>query len=216
MTYTLEATSPKQLTICLSFANTADWHASPHPEEGITSLRVLIDWEEKKGIFSGKQAGKLRAAAEKDPAGAESVRLKAIAFREAIYRVITAIIRQQIPAEIDISSINGILQQGMARAGLIVSGDHFNWGWGDEEYGFDCLLWPVAHSAIRLLTDDKLLPMIRQCADDRGCGALFLDNTRNHSRRWCSMKGCGNRAKAQRHYRHQHAAASSSRTRRTG
>jgi predicted RNA-binding Zn ribbon-like protein len=55
------------------------------------------------------------------------------------------------------------------------------------------------------LTDEKLWISIRQCADVRGCGVLFLDRTRNRSRRWCSMKSCGNRAKAQRHYTPQHA-----------
>jgi len=27
-----------------------------------------------------------------------------------------------------------------------------------------------------------------------------VDESRNGSRRWCSMKDCGNRAKARRHY----------------
>ncbi len=78
-----------------------------------------------------------------------------------------------------------------------------------KTYGFDCLLWPAAHSAARLLTDEKLRSSVRQCADDRGCGVFFLDRTRNHSRRWCSMKSCGNRAKAQRHYQRQREAAGS-------
>ena len=53
MTYTLEGSSPKILAFCLAFANTADWHASPHPEEGITTLKELIDWEEAK-VYSHK------------------------------------------------------------------------------------------------------------------------------------------------------------------
>jgi predicted RNA-binding Zn ribbon-like protein len=40
---------------------------------------------------------------------------------------------------------------------------------------------------------------LRRCDDD-GCGWLFLDTTRNHSRRWCSSRDCGNRARARRHY----------------
>ena len=39
---------------------------------------------------------------------------------------------------------------------------------------------------------------IRECDGDT-CGWLFLDTTRNHSRRWCDMRGCGNRAKVRRH-----------------
>ena len=194
------------LAFCLAFANTADWHASPHPEEGITTLMDLIDWEEAKGILSKDQAGILRSTAEKDPAAAESARLAAIDFRETVYRVFVAVAGQQVPAAADIMRINEVLREGMSRAGLTESGGHFNWVWDGEKYGFDCLLWPAAHSAARLLTDDKLRSSVRQCADDRGCGVLFLDRTRNHSRRWCSMKSCGNRAKAQRHYqKHQNA-----------
>jgi predicted RNA-binding Zn ribbon-like protein len=40
---------------------------------------------------------------------------------------------------------------------------------------------------------------LRRC-DDQGCGWLFLDTTRNHSRRWCSSRDCGNRDRARRHY----------------
>ena len=200
MIYTLEGNSPKIVTFCLAFANTAAWHASPHPEEGITTLTDLIDWEEAKGIFSQGQAAALRSMAEKDTIGAERFRLAAIAFRETVYRVFAAVARQQIPAAVDIEHINEVLQQGMAKAGLVESGGNFSWTWSEQDHGFDCLLWPAAHSAARLLTDEKLRSGIRQCADDRGCGVLFLDRTRNHSRRWCSMKSCGNRAKAQRHY----------------
>ncbi|MGH9133962.1 MAG: CGNR zinc finger domain-containing protein [Ilumatobacteraceae bacterium] len=41
---------------------------------------------------------------------------------------------------------------------------------------------------------------IRQCAHPR-CVLWFVDTSRNGSRRWCSMAGCGNRSKAQQHYR---------------
>ncbi len=41
---------------------------------------------------------------------------------------------------------------------------------------------------------------IRQC-DHAGCTLYFFDVSRNGTRRWCSMEGCGNRAKATRHYR---------------
>ncbi|MCB0153982.1 MAG: CGNR zinc finger domain-containing protein, partial [Anaerolineae bacterium] len=54
-------------------------------------------------------------------------------------------------------------------------------------------------SAAELLTSDRL-NRVGQCAGE-SCGWLFLDTTRNHSRRWCEMEHCGNRAKAKRHYR---------------
>jgi predicted RNA-binding Zn ribbon-like protein len=59
------------------------------------------------------------------------------------------------------------------------------------------MLWPVVRSAAALLVSDDL-DRVGQCEDDRGCGYLFFDTSRNRTRRWCDMKSCGNRAKAQR------------------
>ncbi len=203
MHYSLENTSPQFLTFCLAFADTADWHASSHPVEEITSIDVLIDWEEMKGIISSTQASRLRADAERDPAGAEDARRAAIDFREVVYRVFAAIAGKLTPDPHDLERINAILQQGLSRASLIGSQGDYHWMWVDNDNDYECLLWPAAHSAARLLTDKKLLARVRQCADEHGCGVLFLDRTRNHSRRWCSMKSCGNRAKVARHYQRQ-------------
>jgi len=58
-------------------------------------------------------------------------------------------------------------------------------------------LAPVAHSAWTLLTDPHR-PPVRVCAG-QGCGWLFLDETRNASRRWCSGDDCGRRERVRRH-----------------
>ncbi|HIC80680.1 MAG TPA: hypothetical protein EYP07_06905, partial [Kiloniellaceae bacterium] len=58
----------------------------------------------------------------------------------------------------------------------------------------------LAISAAALLTDPRDRARIKICPGDN-CGWLFVDETRNARRRWCSMETCGNRAKARRHYR---------------
>jgi predicted RNA-binding Zn ribbon-like protein len=65
------------------------------------------------------------------------------------------------------------------------------------------MLWPVAHAASELLTSEDLA-YVRRCASD-SCAWLFLDKTKNHRRRWCEMKTCGNRDKARRYYQRQKA-----------
>jgi predicted RNA-binding Zn ribbon-like protein len=60
------------------------------------------------------------------------------------------------------------------------------------------MLWPIASSAADLLTSERL-KKVRLC-EAKTCTWLFLDESRNHSRRWCDMKVCGNREKARRHY----------------
>jgi predicted RNA-binding Zn ribbon-like protein len=79
--------------------------------------------------------------------------------------------------------------------------------WRGDESGLDGILWPILRSAARLLTDGDH-SRLGQCADDRGCGYLFYDTSRNRSRRWCDMNSCGNRAKSQRHYARHRTAAS--------
>ncbi len=71
--------------------------------------------------------------------------------------------------------------------------------WERGSPALDQVLWPVSWSAAELLTHGPL-DRIRECPGQGNCGWLFLDLTKNASRRWCDMRVCGNRAKARRHY----------------
>jgi predicted RNA-binding Zn ribbon-like protein len=55
--------------------------------------------------------------------------------------------------------------------------------------------WPAAHAALDLLRDGDL-DRLAECGR---CRWLFLDHSRNHSRRWCSMDACGGVVKMRRH-----------------
>ena len=57
----------------------------------------------------------------------------------------------------------------------------------------DQMLWPIALAAANLLTSEELLPRVGECADDRGCGWLFPDRSKNRSRQWCDINDCSNR-----------------------
>lgn len=57
----------------------------------------------------------------------------------------------------------------------------------------------IARAAAEFLATADL-SRIRQC-EGKDCVLLFYDTTKSHTRRWCSMAGCGNRAKAAAHYR---------------
>ena len=66
-------------------------------------------------------------------------------------------------------------------------------------------LWQLSENAAELLTSDKL-GLLRECAK-QDCRWLFLDTSKNHTRRWCDMKLCGNRMKARRFKAHHRAEA---------
>jgi predicted RNA-binding Zn ribbon-like protein len=127
-------------------------------------------------------------------------------MREALYRLFTAHIENRPTDPDGIALVNAELPAAMAHSQLLPTKAGYVIGWPPEPKALDSLLWPIAYSAADLLTNTDLLSRVGQCADDRGCGWLFLDLTKNRSRRWCSMRGCGNRAKAQRHYHRQQDA----------
>ena len=74
------------------------------------------------------------------------------------------------------------------------------WGWAAEPARLDRPLWPVVLSAAKLLSSDQLQRVHRCPGKDGRCGWLFLDTSKAGRRQWCSTQGCGNRAKARRHY----------------
>ena len=72
------------------------------------------------------------------------------------------------------------------------------WIWEFVGDGADAMLWRLAADASDLLTSPDI-DRVRECSGDT-CSWLFLDKSRNRSRRWCDMADCGNRSKARRYY----------------
>jgi len=185
--------------LCLNFANTADWHAGGQPEELLRSYGDLLTWAGMNQIVTGEEAALLHRLAQEDPAQAEYARQKAVRLREAMYQLFVAAAGgQPLPAD-DLTLLNEALPRALGQLRLAAVHGGVEWQWAESE-ALDRVLAPAVRSAAELLTSDRLY-QVGQCQDDRGCGWLFLDHSRNHSRRWCSMDRCGNRAKARRHYR---------------
>ena len=189
----------------LDFANTADWHASDHPVESLTSYSDLVAWSQRVGILTDHQAQRLLKKAARRPEDATAVLERAIALREAIYQIFSAISHGHPPPAADLATFNAELSMVLAQSRIVSTAEGFAWDWAGAEDALDQMLWPVVHDAAGLLTSEEL-DRVGQCADDR-CGWLFLDTSRNRSRRWCSMEDCGNRAKARRHYERKRAVS---------
>ena len=103
----------------------------------------------------------------------------------------------------DLEQITDIAIQTLTNRRLAPTEDGYRWEW--ESYSknrLDSILWPIAQSATELLTSSQLRT-VRMC-EAPTCAWLFLDQSRNRSRRWCDMKVCGNRQKARRHYQRTH------------
>jgi predicted RNA-binding Zn ribbon-like protein len=184
--------------LCLDFANTMSDRPSDSPQELLKSYNDLVSWAAQAHIVTENEAERLRNEAVSRPAEASAVLKRAIDLREAIYRIFSALGNDSSAEEADLVILNGALSEGMAQAHIVPKANGFSWDWSGKEDALERILWLVVRSAADLLVSEEL-DTVRVCASE-DCQWLFLDTSKNKSRRWCDMKSCGNRAKARRHY----------------
>jgi predicted RNA-binding Zn ribbon-like protein len=179
--------------ICLDFVNTVDPRLQPPREDFLASFDQLARWGRYVGVLSTREERALLAARGSEPSYAAEVHGRALELREALYQLFRPASGRSLKA---LAVVNSELAR-TAGARVLVAEDgryRLDWQRGAAE---ERLLAAVAQSAADLLTSRRL-NLVRECAAD-GCGWLFLDTSKAHRRRWCSMAICGNRAKAQRH-----------------
>ncbi|HET7232090.1 MAG TPA: ABATE domain-containing protein [Longimicrobium sp.] len=189
--------------LALDFANTAGVHGEQRESEWLSAYDDLVWWGLRAGAITQPQAEALLARSREDAEEAAAVYARAIALREAVYRVFSPICHGACAAECDLAVVNAELQRALPHLRVIREGEGYAWAW--EGDGLDRVLWPVARAAADLLTSGDLV-RIGECEGDR-CEWLYLDTSRNRSRRWCVMSDCGNRAKARRHYHRTRSSA---------
>jgi predicted RNA-binding Zn ribbon-like protein len=185
--------------LCLDFVNTVDPRHASGRREYLDDYAALVAWGGHAGAIDAGQGERLRAAAAGDPAGAERVLGRAIRLREALYPLLSRAARGQPPGPHDLGMLQAELTRALPHLRVTWSPAGFAREWEQDSSALDQVLWPVAWSAEELLTHGPL-DRIRECPGQGNCGWLFLDLSKNASRRWCDMRVCGNRAKARRHY----------------
>lgn len=189
--------------LCLEFANTVEWRGRDRPEDRLNDFTNLVAWARKVGLLTEAEARELDGEAARRPEEAYRAHGGAVELREAIYRIFSAVASQDAPPAEDLECLNAVLSQALAHLQVARAAGGFAWEWSGGN-ALDRLLWPIARSAAELLTSEEL-ERVGVCADDR-CGWLFFDTSKNHSRRWCSMDSCGNRAKVRRYYKRRRAS----------
>jgi predicted RNA-binding Zn ribbon-like protein len=189
--------------LCLDFSNTLGMHASEMGREFLRSYFDLAEWSNCAGIVTEEEERALLDRAKKLPKEAEAVLHKAKELREIIYRVFSSLTKNTAPREKDISLFNKKLSRVMRQSKLEVTESGIEWNVTANKNTLDWPLNAVIHSAFSLLTSEEL-DKVKMCADERGCGWLFVDHSKNRSRRWCDMADCGNLAKQKRYYGRKH------------
>lgn len=184
--------------LCLDFVNTVNDHTLASPKEYLSDYAALVAWARHAGALAEAPAGALLAEVALRPAAAAETLAWARELRAALFRAFMAAPAGQPLEPSDLATLDQALERAPRRARLSQSGARLVWQWDEGDEPLDRPVWPVIWSAADLLTAPEVA-LVRKCAGE-GCGWLFLDTSRNHTRRWCSMEDCGNRAKARRHY----------------
>jgi predicted RNA-binding Zn ribbon-like protein len=178
----------------LDFLNTI---ATPRdaPVEWLADGNDLIDWLEQAGMIGAADAARFRGSKKRAPL--DKAARRAREFRDWLRGFVTRHMGKPLRATAEICPLNDLLaennsfHQVEAVGGRLLVRQVYR-GESPEE-----LLQPIAATAADLICHQDFR-LIRSCAGS-ACTLLFLDRTKAHARRWCSMAVCGNRAKAAAH-----------------
>ncbi|QCI63114.1 CGNR zinc finger domain-containing protein [Phreatobacter stygius] len=185
--------------LCLDFVNTVAWRNSGKPEERLPSAEALVEWCAKAGVLDAAGAAAAARNLSGSPDKASAVHLTALTFREAAYGLFRARVDGRPAPPADVQALNAVIALMPQRLALVPDRDGLGWRDATRPATALDILAPLVWSAADLLSGPRA-ERVKQCEDPKGCGWLFVDDSRTGTRRWCSMGDCGNRAKARRHY----------------
>jgi predicted RNA-binding Zn ribbon-like protein len=187
-------------TISLDFVNTLSGLRGSAPHERLEEFADLVWWAEQVHLLERRAAARLYKEAEARPSAAAQRLREALKLREALHDTVRAALDGKAPPSAALAAVNGWIAEALASRHLHPApGGRFEQRFDDDGAPL-AFLRPVALDAAELLEHELGSGRVRLCgeAEVGRCGWLFLDETKNASRRFCSMADCGNRAKQRR------------------
>lgn len=184
--------------ICLDFANTVHNFGSANPEDDLLDYAAFISWAYQAGVLTQSETSERLRNAKVHPAQARAAISQIRNLRDSIFRTFSSASTGRHSYPTDLETINRILQTAILHSQIISNHSSFHRVWINENESLEAPLWPIAQSASELLLHPDL-KHVRLCSG-RNCTWLFIDQSKNHSRRWCEMSACGNREKSRLHY----------------
>ncbi len=184
--------------LCLDFVNTVDWRGRAKSQEFLNSYQDLLLWAQHVEILTSLDVKELTLMSRKNPSEAKTVVDRAKHFREVLYRIFVTNSEGVAVSKKDLDSFNKGLSLTMSQSRIVETADGYSWDTTGVKQIMDWFLNPIVRCAADLLVGREI-KRVKRCADSE-CGWLFVDVSRNRSRRWCDMSDCGNRAKASRFY----------------
>lgn len=190
---------------CLDFVNTT--LNDDLPVERLHSFSDLLVLTQRLALLDTDTLASLKQLAEQNSGQAELVLQKAREIRQSMLLVFTALANgqtAQIKGQI-LSSFNRHINEALGERGFSIQGDELTHAWERPTTELMQVVWVFSLSAYNLLTT-KDQTLIKQCG---ACSWFFLDETKNHRRKWCDMQTCGSHQKARRYYQRKKQASDS-------
>jgi|SRR5579863_2167797 len=198
--------------LCLDFVNTLDNRPSGEPKELLKNYYDLARFGEDAGILTPEQLHDLSERARLMPDEADEAVRRARDLREALHEIFSALMNRQTVPQLAMEKLNANLHDAALHSRLVqpkavqpkalesevLPERHLVWRFDDPSSSFNAILWPIARAAADLLASSDVA-LVRTCSSP-ACQWFFLDTSKNHRRRWCDMKVCGNRAKVRKFY----------------
>ncbi len=186
----------------LDLVNTLDWRfRSSGPEELLASYDDLLRFVSESELLKSRQAREIvRSATE---AEAASALVACRELREAAADVLYASLEDRTPPPRSLHLLEEMFKETRRHQHLAWDRFRLRWDWPTAAADAELPVWLLSSSVARLLLSEDM-HRLRACEDPE-CRWLFLDTSKNHTRRWCDMKICGNRMKARR-FKAQHKA----------
>lgn len=186
--------------LCIQLTRTRGWEERDRTDDELVDPEGLIRWARDRGVLDSCEARSLDDEARSCPVNAAAHLAHARRLRAVIHGVLRAVGQGREPDAELLEALNRELAAARAQRRLHPAGARFAWSWADDTPPLRRIAWEAALSAARLLTSSEAEERLKACAAD-DCGWVFVDRSRNRSRRWCDMSDCGNRAKVDRHRR---------------
>ncbi len=179
----------------LDLVNTLDWRfRESGTEELVMNYDDVLLFAEQSGVLTQKQARALRRGTSSTAGGhvVEGIR----GLREALADVLYAGLDGKNSSSASLRTLERLMRETREQTRLVRDGVRLKWDWAGAETKAEYPLWLLTRAASRLLLSENV-QLVRACANPE-CRWLFMDTSKNHTRRWCDMKLCGNRMKARR------------------
>jgi predicted RNA-binding Zn ribbon-like protein len=181
--------------LSLNFANTVHDRRAEPLEDYLHNYLDLIAWANHADAIDRSQKKILLQKSRENQGEANQIYQDGIQLREAIYESVVSLIDQKPLPRMHLKLINQWLSKALSTLQLNPLDGDYVLDWEADNVELKFVLFPIIRSFADLITSDDR-ERIKQCSN---CGWVFVDNSRNKSRRWCSMEVCGNRVKARRH-----------------